>query len=106
LTEPTAGVQPARRELAFMPFAVIYRRRSDTLDSGKPPFGTPGSGRHPGETPALRPALALSNKPSIAVLPFQNMSGDPEQEDFADGMVEEMITVLKNTKSIGCKAVF
>jgi adenylate cyclase len=34
-------------------------------------------------------ALALSDKPSIAVLPFQNMSGDPEQEYFADGMVEE-----------------
>jgi adenylate cyclase len=35
------------------------------------------------------PALALPDKPSIAVLPFQNMSGDPEQEYFADGMVEE-----------------
>src|SRR4029079_13453105 len=34
----------------------------------------------------------LPDKPSIAVLPFQNMSGDPEQEYFADGMVEEIIT--------------
>src|SRR5690349_9310850 len=33
--------------------------------------------------------LSLSDKPSIAVLPFQNMSGDPEQEYFADGMVED-----------------
>jgi adenylate cyclase len=41
-----------------------------------------------------RPALALPDKPSIAVLPFQNMSGDPEQEYFADGMVEEIITAL------------
>jgi hypothetical protein len=32
----------------------------------------------------------LPDKPSIAVLPFQNMSGDPEQEYFADGMVEDM----------------
>jgi adenylate cyclase len=40
------------------------------------------------------PVLALPNKPSIAVLPFQNMSGDPEQEYFADGMVEEIITAL------------
>ena len=36
----------------------------------------------------------LSDGPSIAVLPFQNMSGDPEQEYFADGMVEEIITAL------------
>jgi TolB-like protein/Flp pilus assembly protein TadD len=40
------------------------------------------------------PALALPDKPSIAVLPFQNMSGDSEQEYFADGMVEEIITAL------------
>src|SRR5207253_7412889 len=37
-------------------------------------------------------ALPLPDKPSIAVLPFANMSGDPEQEYFADGMVEEIIT--------------
>ncbi|QPF88562.1 adenylate/guanylate cyclase domain-containing protein [Bradyrhizobium commune] len=39
-------------------------------------------------------ALALPDKPSIAVLPFTNMSGDPEQEYFADGMVEDIITAL------------
>src|SRR6266508_4202598 len=38
--------------------------------------------------------LPLPDKPSIAVLPFQNMSGDPKQEYFADGMVEEIITAL------------
>ena len=41
-----------------------------------------------------RPVLALPDKPSIAVLPFQNMSGNPEQEYFADGVVEEIITAL------------
>jgi adenylate cyclase len=41
---------------------------------------------------------ALPHKPSIAVLPFQNMSGDPEQEYFADGMVEEIITGLSRIK--------
>jgi adenylate cyclase len=56
-----------------------------------------------GRTP-LRPAVtpneqsfgdpALPDKPSIAVLPFQNMSGDPEQEYFADGMVEDITTAL------------
>src|SRR5215468_6905055 len=42
--------------------------------------------------------LALPDGPSIAVLPFQNMSGDPEQEYFADGMAEEIITALSRCK--------
>jgi len=42
--------------------------------------------------------LPLPNKPSIAVLPFQNMSGDPEQEYFVDGMVEEIITALSRIR--------
>ncbi len=42
--------------------------------------------------------LPLPDKPSIAVLPFINMSGDPEQEYFADGMVEEIITVLSRIR--------
>jgi len=46
----------------------------------------------PNTTPVLASSLPLPDKPSIAVLPFQNMSGDPEQEYFADGMVEEIIT--------------
>ncbi len=44
------------------------------------------------------PRLALPDKPSIAVLPFQNMSGDAEQEYFADGMVEDIITGLSRIK--------
>ncbi|WP_426527222.1 adenylate/guanylate cyclase domain-containing protein [Bradyrhizobium sp. McL0615] len=40
--------------------------------------------------------LALPDKPSIAVLPFQNMSSDPEQDYFADGMVEDIITALSH----------
>ena len=44
--------------------------------------------------------LALPDKPSIAVLPFQNMSGDPEQEYFADGIVEDIITALSRFKSL------
>jgi adenylate cyclase len=53
---------------------------------------------------AARPAvpapwpLALPDKPSIAVLPFANMSGDPEQEYFVDGMVEEIITALSRIR--------
>jgi len=49
---------------------------------------------------ATKPALALPDKPSIAVLPFQNMSGDPEQEYFADGIVEDIITALSRFKSL------
>jgi TolB-like protein/class 3 adenylate cyclase len=45
-------------------------------------------------------ALPLPDKPSIAVLPFQNMSGDPEQEYFADGMVEEITTALSRNKQL------
>ena len=58
----------------------------------------------PSTTPAkpsnetARPPLPLPDKPSIAVLPFQNMSGDPEQEYFADGMVEDIITELSRIR--------
>ena len=44
------------------------------------------------------PSLPLPDKPSIAILPFANMSGDPEQEYFADGMVEEIITALSRIR--------
>jgi adenylate cyclase len=49
-------------------------------------------------TASVRSALALPDKPSIAVLPFANLSGDPEQEYFADGMVEEIITALSRIR--------
>jgi adenylate cyclase len=48
--------------------------------------------------PPVESTLALPDKPSIAVLPFQNLSGDPEQEYFADGMVEEITTALSRFK--------
>src|SRR5467141_1375050 len=47
-----------------------------------------------------RPALPLPDKPSIAVLAFTNMSGDPEQEFFADGIAEDIITVLSKSRSL------
>ena len=46
------------------------------------------------------PALTLPDKPSIAVLPFQNMGGGPDQDYFVDGLVEEIITALSRFKSI------
>ena len=54
----------------------------------------------PNPRDAPESALALPDKPSIAVLPFENMSDDPEQEYFADGMVEEIITALSRFKSL------
>jgi adenylate cyclase len=50
------------------------------------------------DTPVLGTSLPLPDKPSIAVLPFANMSSDPEQEYFADGMVEEIITALSRIR--------
>jgi TolB-like protein/class 3 adenylate cyclase len=50
--------------------------------------------------PQNRKPLQLPDKPSIAVLPFQNMSGDPEQEYFADGIVEDIITALSRFPSL------
>jgi len=54
--------------------------------TARPPIAQPGGGP------------SLPDKPSIAVLPFANMSGDPEQEYFADGMVEEIITALSRIR--------
>src|SRR5205807_970540 len=61
----------------------VYRVRDDAAKS---------------PAPSARPMLPLPDKPSIAVLPFANMSGDPEQEYFADGMVEEIITSLSRIR--------
>jgi adenylate cyclase len=47
-----------------------------------------------------RPALALPDKPSLAVLPFQNISGDPEQEYFADGIAEDILTGLSRSRAL------
>jgi len=51
-----------------------------------------GPAEDPG--PGLPQSLPLPDKPSIAVLPFENMSSDPEQEFFADGIAEDVITAL------------
>jgi TolB-like protein/tetratricopeptide (TPR) repeat protein len=70
----------------------VYRVRSDGPLPSPPPRA--GEGRVGGAAPAL----LLPDKPSIAVLPFANMSGGPEQEYFADGMVEEIITALSRIR--------
>ena len=49
---------------------------------------------------AVEPSLSLPDKPSIAVLPFTNMSGDPEQQYFSDGITEDIITELSRSRSL------
>ncbi|MCT8970266.1 adenylate/guanylate cyclase domain-containing protein [Microbaculum marinisediminis] len=73
---------------------------------GQPAALGPSSGPAPAPTPVLAPApngaepLELPSKPSVAVLPFDNMSGDPEQEYFADGMTEDLITDLSKVSGL------
>jgi adenylate cyclase len=52
------------------------------------------------EKQLTQPTLALPDRPSIAVLPFQNMSSDADQEYFADGIVEDIVTALSRFKSL------
>jgi TolB-like protein/class 3 adenylate cyclase len=73
------GIQPLKN--IARPVHTYRARIVDVLHSRTSPF-----------------VLPLPDKPSIAVLPFQNMSGDPEQEYFADGMVEEIITALSRIR--------
>jgi adenylate cyclase len=77
-----------------------WRLRMNASDSAAAPIEPPVESTQ---------ALPLPDKPSIAVLPFENMSGDPEQEYFADGMVEEIITALSRFKwlvVIACNSSF
>jgi adenylate cyclase len=63
-------------------------------------FRVSAGGAPPHQTEPAAPALALPDKPSIAVLPFQNMSGDPDQDYFADGVGEDIITELTRFRSL------
>jgi TolB-like protein/class 3 adenylate cyclase/Tfp pilus assembly protein PilF len=73
----------------------VYRVRPERPLPNPPSHAGEGSARVGAAEPL---ALTLPDKPSIAVLPFANMSGDPEQEYFADGMVEEIITALSRIR--------
>ena len=74
----------------------VYAVRNCDLEGGKiTATSDPARSTHDIGRP-----LPLPDKPSIAVLPFQNMCGDPEQEYFADGVVEDIITILSRVKSL------
>ncbi len=87
------GVKPEAETTAL--YEALRQRRSgpDAAPTGS--AAPPGPAAPPAALPAEPP---LPTKPSIAVLPFQNLSGDPEQEYFADGMVEEIITALSRMR--------
>src|SRR5262249_26471691 len=70
-------------------FVGVVREEPKSATVAPPPVATPAP-----------TSLALPDKPSIAVLPFQNMSGDGAQEYFADGMVEDIITALSRFRNL------
>jgi TolB-like protein/DNA-binding SARP family transcriptional activator/Tfp pilus assembly protein PilF len=84
-----------KRELDIAPGAQIEELRRAILEKRAPALG-PAVIRSVQEMPNDGPTAIgrLPNKPSIAVLPFVNLSGDAQQDYFADGVVEEMITAL------------
>ena len=71
--------------------------RAYLLSSGEAP--PPAARAAPDRPPPMPVPLPLPDQPSIAVLPFTNLSGDPEQEYFADGLVEDIITALSRVRS-------
>jgi TolB-like protein/DNA-binding SARP family transcriptional activator len=92
------GVKPERETIQL--YESIRQRRSaaEAPAAGAPYKVAGGREAAPGPVPESTIAPALPSKPSIAVLPFQNLSGDPEQEYFADGIVEEIITALSRMR--------
>nr|WP_245429899.1 BTAD domain-containing putative transcriptional regulator [Mesorhizobium sp. WSM3859] len=90
-----------KRELDVEPeeaTRALVERIEATAELGEPAAdrGPPQAELSLLEAKAARPAVSVPEKPSIAVLPFQNMSGDAEQEYFTDGVVEEITTALSH----------
>jgi TolB-like protein len=74
-------------------------REHEQLPSGKPAKPAP-SNTSSGDTGKLQGALVLPDRPSIAVLPFANLSSDPEQEYFSDGVADDIITELSRDRAL------
>ena len=84
--------------------ALVRRIRDDRRGPGRPvvePLSVDSDGRMPAEArPSPDPPPPVPETPSIVVLPFQNLSADPEQEYFSDGIVEEITTALSRFRSL------
>ena len=73
-------------------------RPAPAIDKQQPIDGSHPHADDKGRRSSIPPELALPDKPSIAVLAFTNLSGDPEQEYFADGIAEDIITTLSKSR--------
>jgi TolB-like protein len=87
----------ARRGVRFVG-AVTEKQGPSALPKGTVQIGVDGQKDAPFGGAPHAAAPPLPDKPSIAVLPFRNLSGDPEQDYFADGMVEDIITALSRMR--------
>jgi TolB-like protein/DNA-binding SARP family transcriptional activator len=92
------GVKPERETIQLYESMRQRRSAAEAPAGGAPDKVEGGRQATPGIATEPPIAPALPSKPSIAVLPFQNLSGDPEQEYFADGIVEEVITALSRMR--------
>ena len=77
---------------------IIEPVRVYSLQVGMPPEAKPAAAPQAAAPDRPSPGLALPDRPSIAVLPFQNMSDDPSQEHLADGVVEDILTALASLR--------
>ena len=92
-----ACAETLHRELGAGPESETRRLYEEIKSQGAIPPATDRAITDAG--PAAKAPLALPDKPSIAVLPFSNLSGDPEQGYFSDGITEDIITALSNVQS-------
>jgi TolB-like protein/Tfp pilus assembly protein PilF len=80
----------ARKGFRFV--GEVWEEKQPSTESA--PARAPKSDQAQRQSPLSQPALQLPDKPSIVVLPFDNISGDPEQEYFVDGITEDLVTAL------------
>ena len=86
------------RKALPLAYTDLGEQRVKNIDEPVRAYAVKRAARFRLQAPASPRPLPLPDKPSIAVLPFTNMSGDPEQEYFADGVVEDIITALSHVQ--------
>ena len=98
VTTAVARWQEQQHEVAALSAEATFARRGARSIAGAREEDGGGWSVEPTPAQVMTTApLPLPDKPSLAVLPFQNLSGDPEQEYFVDGVVEDIITALSRT---------